>query len=452
MKRRLVFNTVLLTGVSILMRCIGIAFRSWLAGRIGAAGIGLYQLVMSVDLLCITFAVSGIRFAVTRLVSEEIGLGRPGGVGGAMARCAIYSLVFGCAAMVLLFLAAEAIGFLWVGDARTVLSLRILSVGLPFISMSSVLSGYFTACGRVWKPALVHLIEQLVSVGLVALLLLHTPSGDIEKSCAAVTTGATAADVLSFFMMFTAYVSDRRRHGKSGEAAPKLTARMLNVALPLAMSTYARSALSTLEHLLVPGGLKKSGLSADASLAGYGVIQGMAVPIIGFPACILLALAELIVPELTAAQVRGDKERISRVVGSLLTKTLLFSAGISVLLFIFSDDLGNAIYRSAEAGRYIRLLAPLVPVMYTDLVIDGCLKGLGQHMWNMWINILDAFIGVLLVYTLLPVYALTAYIYIIYFNEILNLALSIGRLARVTKINLFTWRRSCGSASTRSYR
>ena len=80
MKRRLVLNTILLTGSSILMRCIGMAFQAWLVGRIGAAGIGLYQLVMSVELLCITFAVSGIRFAVTRLVSEEIGRGRPGGV------------------------------------------------------------------------------------------------------------------------------------------------------------------------------------------------------------------------------------------------------------------------------------------------------------------------------------------------------------------------------------
>jgi stage V sporulation protein B len=450
MKKRLVFNTVLMTGAVILMRCIGMAFQAWLAGRIGAAGIGLYQLVMSVEFLCITFAVSGIRFAVTRLVSEELGLGRPGGIDGAMARCAVYSLLFGCAAMTVLFLSAEAIGFLWIGDARTVMSLRILALGLPFISMSSTLSGYFTACGRIWKPSLVHLIEQLVCVGLVALLLIRAPAGDIEKSCAAVTAGATASDILSFAMMFAAYVTDRSRHRTGGARAPRLTARMLTVALPLAMSTYARSALSTLEHLLVPRGLKKAGFSADSSLAGYGVIQGMAMPVIGFPACILLALAELIVPELTAAQVRGDHAAISRIVGSLLAKTLAFSVGVAVLLFLFADELGNAIYRSAEAGRYIRLLAPLVPVMYTDLVTDGCLKGLGQHMWNMWVNILDALCGVVLVYTLLPAYALTAYIGIIYAGEIMNFALSVGRLARVAEVGPFSRCRTCESPSTRS--
>lgn len=78
-RRRLIYNTALLTVSSLLMSCIGMAFRSGLVGRIGSAGIGLYQLVLSVTNLLATFAISGIRFASTRLVSEELGLENPGG-------------------------------------------------------------------------------------------------------------------------------------------------------------------------------------------------------------------------------------------------------------------------------------------------------------------------------------------------------------------------------------
>ena len=168
MGRRLIVNTALMTAASLLMRCIAMGFQGYLAGRIGAAGIGLYQLVMSVEMLATTFAVSGIRFAVTRLVSEELGFKRGRGVAGAMGRAGIYSLLFGSAAMFVLTRFAEPIGFLWIGDARTVRSLRILAMGLPCIALSSVLSGYFTACGRIWKPSLVHLIEQIAVVVLVA--------------------------------------------------------------------------------------------------------------------------------------------------------------------------------------------------------------------------------------------------------------------------------------------
>ncbi len=431
MKRSFVINTVLLTCASLLMRCIGMAFQVWLAGRIGAAGIGLYQLVMSVELLCATFAISGIRFASTRLVAEEIGLGREGGVDAAMRRCIAYSLFFGLAAFVVLWLTAEPIGFLWIGDARTVRSLRTLSVGLPFISLCSVFSGYFTACGRVWKPSLVHLIEQLASITLVAAFLSRSAAGDIEAACCAVTRGVTCADALSFLMMLAFYKSDRRAHTAAGESSPRMTSRVLFTALPLAFSAYARSALSTLEQLLIPRGLKKAGFTSDRALSGYGVITGMVMPIIAFPSSLLLSLAELIVPELTEAQMRKDDAGVSRAVSSLVGKTLVFSSLAGALMFALADKLGIAIYSSSEAGRYIRLLAPLVPVMYTDMIVDGCLKGLGQQVWSMGINVLDSALGVLLVWTLLPRWALGAYIFIIYFDECLNFALSSARLRRV---------------------
>ena len=76
-RRRLIYNTALLTVSSLLMSCIGMAFQVWLVGRIGSAGIGLYQLVLSVTNLLATFAISGIRFASTRLVSEELGSKTP---------------------------------------------------------------------------------------------------------------------------------------------------------------------------------------------------------------------------------------------------------------------------------------------------------------------------------------------------------------------------------------
>ena len=161
-RSKFVYNTVILTASDLVMRCIGMAFQVWLAGRIGSAGIGLFQLVMSVGGFAMTFAISGVRFGTTRLVSEELGRGSTRGAVSAILRCVLYALLFGLTACGILYNRAEIIGFLWVGDARTVLSLRIMAFELPFIALSSVFSGYFTACGRVTKPAVVHFLEQLV--------------------------------------------------------------------------------------------------------------------------------------------------------------------------------------------------------------------------------------------------------------------------------------------------
>ena len=257
------------------------------------------------------------------------------------------------------------------------------------------------------------------------------PDGEIEQSCAAVTFGRLLADVLSTALMLIFYLADRRSYYGAETNNSHLTGRMLKIALPLAASAYARSALNTMQHLLVPRGLRAAGFSADRALAGYGIIQGMVLPILGFPACLMSAMAELIVPELTEAQVQRDNAGIARAIRSLLKMSLLFSGGAALFMFVFSDKLGLVIYSSAEAGRYIRILAPLIPVMYTDMTVDGCLKGLGQQVWSMGINIAEALLGLLLVWRLLPVYALAAYIGVIYFSEIFNFSLSCLRLKRV---------------------
>lgn len=432
-KKRLIMNTALLTGSSLIMSLISMSFQVWLAGRIGSAGIGLYQLVVSVSFLCTTFAVSGVRFAATRLVSEEIGREREQGISGAMRRCFVYSTLFGTAAFFVLRSGAEMIGFLWIGDARTVRSLRIMAYAMPMVSLCSAMSGYFTACGRVWKPTVVHFFEQIITIALVALFLARSPAGDIEKNCSAVMLGTVCGDAISFVMLLMFYLTDRSRHPGGSKNELHLTSRMLRIALPLAFSAYARSALSTLEHLLVPRGLKSAGFSADRALSGYGTIQGMVMPIISFPACFLMALSELMIPELTEVQMRGERTEISRTVRSLLKKGSGYSLAVALVIFIFADRLGIAVYSSPEAGHFLRLLAPLIPIMYTDMLCDGCLKGLGQQMWNMGINVLDALLGVLLVWRVLPVYALTGYICIIYFNECLNFALSMLRLRRVIR-------------------
>ena len=432
-KRRLLLNTALLTASSLLMNAVAIRFQVWLVGRIGASGIGLYQLVLSCLNLAATFAVSGIRFAATRLVAEELGLENRGGVRAAMSRCLGYAAFFGLAAAVILWELAEPLGFLWIGDARTVSSLRIAAFGMPCVSLCAALSGYFTACGRVWKPTLVHLAEQAAGIALVIFFLNRAPMGDLEKSCAAVTLGQTAADVLGLVLMALVYLFDRRWHYSEGEQGERYGARMLSIALPLAASAYARSALNTLRHLLVPRGLKAAGYSADGALAGYGTIQGMVLPILFFPACIMGAAAELVVPELTEAQVRGDREQIRSTTRALLRASLFFSGAVGLFLFAYARQLGLAVYRSFEAGRYLRFLAPLVPVMYTDMAVDGCLKGLGEQVWSMGVNILDALTGLVLVWWLLPKYALAAYIGILYLTEGMNLALSYGRLRAVTR-------------------
>ncbi|MCL2408793.1 MAG: oligosaccharide flippase family protein [Oscillospiraceae bacterium] len=432
--RTMLYNTILLTATAFLMRTVGMAFQVYLSRQIGAAGIGLFQLIMSVSMLATTFALSGIRFATTRLVSEELGKNNPGGVKPAVRRCLIYSASFGTAAMAAMWFGSDYIGGTIIGDYRTVLSLRLLALSLPAFSLSAVLAGYFTAVSRVIKSASVQIVEQVIRISFVVAALSIGYSYDLRTACAIIVMGGTLGEICSFIFLYLLYKFDVRKFPKFGRDTGGMTNRMLRISLPLALSAYARTALSTVQNLLVPRGLRRSGASAEQALADYGIVQGMVFPVIMFPSALFYSLAELLVPELTEAQVRNQRDVISALTSRTLRLCLLFSIGVTAILFRFSGELGYSIYNNTDVGRYIRILSLLMPIMYLDTVIDGMLRGLGQQIYSMKVNIIDSLISVLLVYFLLPTFAVMGYLFMIGFTEVFNFALSLHRLSRITEI------------------
>ena len=378
--RKLAADTALLTSSGLFMRFVAMVWQIWLVSRIGESGIGLFQLVLSVAGLSATVAISGSRFTVTRLVSEELGMDRPGGAAKALSVCTLYGLFFGLLAGSGLLLLARPIGFLWLEDARTVRPLMLLAMEMPLTGLDSVMHGYFTAVGRVWKGVCISLVHQLTAIAVTAYLLSAIPAGDLEAACRGITAGRLLAAGLECAVTAVVYADDRIRHGITGKAGQAgsldLVRRALALALPLAAAGYARSGLSTLQHLMVPTGLRASGLGAEAALAGYGVIQGMVLPAVLFPSCVMTAAAELIVPALTRRQVRNGDEGIRASADRIMGLGTRYAFLCAAVCFFLGDCLGTVLYRSPEAGRYIRLFALLIPVMYLDTLADGCLKGL----------------------------------------------------------------------------
>ena len=298
--RRYIKNAAVLVGASLFMRSVSLAFNAYVSHKIGAEGMGLFTLVMSVYGFAVTFATSGINLAVNRLCAEAIGQGNPGEARATLRRATVYALSFGGVASLCLFLFARPIGVGLLSDARTVPSLRLLACSMLPIALSSVYSGYFSAVRRVSHNAATQLFEQGVRIGLTVYGLLALAPAGVEYACLALVGGSALAELSSFFFLFLQYLLDRRRHmrGVRAQAGAGLTRRMLHISLPVAASTYVRSGLVTVEHILIPLCLAAAGGSRAQALASYGTLHSMAIPVILYPAAISSAFAGLLVTEM----------------------------------------------------------------------------------------------------------------------------------------------------------
>lgn len=440
--KRFAANAAILGGVSIFMRIISVSFNAYAASAVGAQGIGVYSLIMSAYVFAVTVATSGINLAVTRLVSEELGRGNAKAAAAAMKKCVTYSIIFGSLSAFALFFFARPIGAGLLGDERTVVSLRALSVSLPFIALSNVLGGYFNAVRRVSKSAAVSVGEQFLKIAFTVTLLHLFGTESIERSCLALVLGTSISEGLSFVYLFILYLRDKRKylHAREDERVPHgLTARMLHISLPIAASAYLRSGLVTVEHILIPYGLRRFGKNAAEALASYGTVHGMVLPLVLFPSAVSATFASLIIPELSelsAKYGRRDTVHIKYVVRRAISLCLIFGMACAGAFILFSRSLGVLVYKSEEAAKYIGIFAVLVPLMYLDTVVDGMLKGLGEQLASMKYNIIDSAISVLLVYTLLPKMGVSGYIVCVFVTELVNDVLSLSRLISVTGVRI----------------
>lgn len=430
----IVRGALLLTAANLLLRLAGMSFQVYLSGRIGAAGIGLLQLILSVKAMSFTVGSAGIRTCAMYLSAEEFGRGRPQGVHAVLAGCSRYSLFFSTLALFLLWRLAPWLAENWIGGSAAIPSLRVCAVILPVCCLYGVMTGYFTAAGRIGDLVRVEFLEQLCAMAATFLLLSRWAGEDTGRACLSVVLGGGAAALVSYQALRFLH-----RGALPPEEAPQRPPyrRILRIALPLAVADDLRSGLNTIENLIVPKGLGRFAGTADA-LADYGVLQGMVFPTLMFPAAILFSLAELLVPEFSRCAAGRRTPRIRYLVRRGLRVSLLFSLCAAGVLFAGADALGELLYHNRAVGPALRLYAPLVPLLYTDAIVDAICKGLGQQNANARYNLLTSFLDVTFLWLLLPRYGLAGYYLSFTVTHLINFGLSLRRLLVVSGARLET--------------
>ena len=425
------YNALLLTSVNLLLRLAGTTFQVYLSARIGAAGIGLLQLTLSVGTMAMVAGMAGIRTATMYLTAEELGKHRPQNVTWVLSGCVLYSILCSLSVGTLLYVLSPRIAADWVGDIRTVDALRLLAACLPVTCLCGVMTGYFTAAQRIGTLAAVEVAEQICSIAVTLLLLHFRGNREPGAACICVVAGSAIGGCLTLVSLLILRLRD---HPKSAPRIP-IWHRLQETAIPLAIADNLRTGISTVENLMVPKRLALCSTLIDP-LAAFGMISGMVFPILMFPACILYGLAELLIPELARCAAAGSKQRIRYLTAKSLRVAALYGTLFSGLLYLLAVPLCIQLYQQAEAGIWLQRFSLLIPMLYCDAITDALTKGLGQQKACVRYNILTNTLDVVFLFFLLPLYGIEGYYLSFLITHLLNFLLSLRRLLKITGLPL----------------
>lgn len=433
-KESIIVGTLILTVATTIVRVVGMLFRIYLANVLGAEGIGLYQLILSIYFLMVTLATSGIRVAVSKLISEEIALRNYNNAKMVLRQSVFLSLFTGFAAGFLLYYFAEYIGGNILNDNRTTLAMLYLAPSLPLIAISNCYKGYFYAVGKITKPAIIQVTEQLVRIFVIfAIMNAFLPKG-LEYGCAAVAIGMTAEELFSLILTWFFYIFDKKPYKNSNVKAENMTFKILGIALPLSATSNLNSILRTVENTMIPARLLIYGLSAETAMSLYGMIKGMVLPLLFFPSSFLTSLSSILIPSVAGDNAASNEKKVSNTLSKVLHFTTISGILVVSVFVAFPTEIAIAVYNDSQVGLMIKIISYVCPFMYLNMVISSMLNALGEQMSSFKVNIIESVLKISIIYFFVPVYGFNAYLFSLFITTIINTILYLTRLLQVSCI------------------
>ena len=357
-------QALVLTIANAYTRALGFVLRLVTARLMGAQALGVMELASSVVMLAITPVTAGVPTAMSRLAAQK----------GSDTRAVLQaglSLVKRLTLWLVPGMLLLSPGIAWLlGDMRTLPAILTSLPMIGLLGLCAVYSGWFYGRDDAATPALSECAEQTVRCVLAVALLMVFRRSSVAATAALPNIAEIAAGVVVLLLF-------RRKSPKTGKITPNAPIRreILRLTAPTTAARLCQTALRALNAVLLPVCLRRSGLSGDAATAQFGLLNGMAMPLLMLPGIVTGAICMVATP--AVARQEGHCVRLQRTMRQLLWSATGVGGAAAVVIFFGADFLSTHLYREMALAPLLRLLAPAALLMAVQQVQFGLITGLG---------------------------------------------------------------------------
>ena len=412
----LITGTLILSSANIINRIIGFFYRVYLSRIFGAEGMGIIQLTGPVSAMVFALTGAGMQTAISKCVSA-ISLTERKRRREYLYYGLSFVLLFSAICSYLVYTYADLLSVRFLSEARTAPILRVLAFSFPLSAAHACINGYFLGKRKTLLPAISQLVEQLVRVSIVYICCSSFLATDDIPDLTFTAWGACLGEAAALCVSSIGLIINSRKAagGLKLIAHPankdkNILTTLLKMAVPLSANRLAVNFLGSIEAIRIPIMLQVYGMSDSAALSTYGILTGMALPVLFFPGAFTGALSAMLLPTISEAHSKNDKERIKTITINATFFVIFAGLIFGILFFMFSDFLGAVVFKEPLAGVYIRALCLLCPFMYVNGIFTGILQGLGKAMTIFFINVTGLLIRLGFVFFLIPRMGIKGYL------------------------------------------
>ena len=289
-KNPIIKGTIILTIASLLSRIIGFLYRIFLSNLIGAKGMGVFQLIFPVLVFCIALSCGGIQIAVSRFVAESKSRKECFLV---LISSIIMSLSLSFITLGVLYFFAEPVSLFIIKNKSCTELLKYASFTIPLATFHACITGYYLGFKKTFVPAWSGVVEQIAKVISLFILWLVWVEKGISITPVIAVYSMVISELCGVIFCLIAIFGERFFAFKISEIFSVMK-KMFSVSYVLTLNKIMLTFLQTLEAVIFPTVLLKSGLSLSDSLSIYGILTGMALPVVTFPSAINTSVSTMI--------------------------------------------------------------------------------------------------------------------------------------------------------------
>ncbi len=395
-KNNFVLQAGILAASGMIVKVIGLIYRSPLLSIIGLEGNGYYSTAINIYTIILLISSYSIPSAISKVIAQKLAFKEYRNVQRVFECALLYVLVVGGAASVITFVAAP---LFMAKSVNSIVALRVLAPTIFFSGFLGVLRGYFQAHGSMMHTSLSQILEQILNAGVsigAAYLLIRSVADSDETTQAvygsagsALGTGAGVVTALLFmlgmYMLNRKMIRKRAKYDRSGrlDSYGEIFKVIFTIVTPFILSTFIYNC-STVVNMDVYYSVLMEYKNVDSVTAhiDYGIFSTQAIAVVNIPIAIASAMSSATIPGVSTTFVRKEYKKTRKQVAKAIRMTMLIAIPASVGLLLLAKPVMYFIFPQKEAldkaSGLLMALSVTVVLYCLSTLTNAVLQGIGK--------------------------------------------------------------------------
>ena len=352
---------------------LGMVIRIVTTRVIGLEGIGLYMLVMPTYGLFITIATLSLPIAISKLVSENTRNNKNVVLG-----IIPVALLFNIIIIAILILSSKFISYNLLQNSKLYYPILAMSVTLPFITLSSIIRGYFFGRQKMIPHVTSNLFEQIVRLAMTIIITPYLLKFGVISAVTGLILFNVISELLSIFILF--FFIPRNVKISKNDLKPDYNnvKDIFSISVPTTAGRIISSVGGFLEPIIITFVLLAIGYNNDYITMEYGVISGYVFPMVMLPQFLSGAVANALLPTISEYNTLNMKKAIKRKLYQAITFSLLTGIIFTILFMIFPEISLKLMFNETDGAKYLFFAAPIFLLTYIQGPIVSTLQAMDK--------------------------------------------------------------------------